>query len=464
MFRPALEAELAECLHDPDRFNETVLCRSPYWPRQREICESVVRYPVTCVVTGNGIGKSFVDAGILAWFACLHPGSKCVVAAPTNAQLSGVLWAEFRSACKSADDNGRPLGGRFQGLTYTFAPGWGIEGFGQGSVEAKSGRHAEHLLALVDEASGVHPSVHEAIDSLNPSRRLYTGNPIKPEGKFYDLVQAAKTSPNINVIHISSLESPHADLPRSPWGMADGNWLETSRHEYGEDSLWWTVHVLGKFPDELFQALLPIPWLAQAAEVYRNVDIDDGPRRMGIDVAIGRDGDNASIVVRDDGGVIFSEQSNKWGLEALAKRAKLAAVQHRVHPSRIVYDATGVGVDFGNRLAAEGLEGCRDFMGSRDGGEKYSNLRSASSWVLRRRLDPNRSKRNDPAGAYLTQKPFHLPRHLLQLHRRELQECRYQLDNKGRIQLEPKDQFQARLKHSPNFLDSLLMTFAFPFA
>lgn len=416
------------------------------------------------MVTGNGVGKSFVDAGVLAWFASLHPGSKSVVAAPTTSQLSGVLWSEFQSACKSAEEHGRPLGGRFRGLTYEFAPGWRIEGFGQGSVESKSGRHAEHLFALLDEASGIHPSVHEAIDSLNPSRRLYTGNPIKPEGKFYDLVQSAKDNPNVNVIQISSLESPHAGLERSPWGMADRTFLENARYEYGEDSLWWVVHVLGRFPDELQQALLPIPWLNAAADVPKDPNHDDGPRRLGVDLAKGTDGDASCLVVRDDGGVIFTEQSNRWSLEETAKRCRAAATLYRVHPSRIVWDATGLGVDFGNRLAAVGLTGAKDFMGSRDGGEKFTNLRSAAGWVLRRRLDPARSKRTDPAGPYQTQNPFAIPRHLLQQHRRELQECRYQLDDAGRIALEPKVEFQARLKHSPNFLDALLMTFAYPYA
>ena len=171
----------------------------------------------------------------------------------TQAQLAGVLWGEITAAHKSAADHGRPLGGKFSGLTWDLGATWKVEAYGSGSIESKSGRHAGDLLVVVDEASGVEASVHEAIDSLNPSRRLYTGNPIRPEGKFYELCELSKDNPNVNVIEISSLESPHVHLARSPWGMADATFIENAKHEYGEESLWFQVHVLGKFPGELDQ-------------------------------------------------------------------------------------------------------------------------------------------------------------------------------------------------------------------
>ncbi len=178
----------------------------------------------------------------------------------------------------------------------------------------------------------------------------------------------------------------------------------------------------------------------------------------------GTDGDDSDIVIRDDDGIIDAAASNKWGLEQLARETVKRCRLHRVEPARLTWDATGIGTDFGNRLAAEGFVGCKDYMGSRDGGEKFSNLRSTCGWFLRRRLDPNRSRHSDEVGTYHTQRPFHIPRHLVQQYRRQLQECRYQLDDKGRIALETKEEFQKRIKHSPNFLDALAMTFAFPYA
>jgi hypothetical protein len=454
------------------------LCRAPYWAKQIEICQSVVKYPTTCVKTGNGVGKSFVDAGIIAWFATLHAQSKTVVAAPTYAQLAGVLWAELQAAVDSAERHGRALGARFRGLTLEYGENWRIEGYGSGSIESKSGRHARHLLAVIDEASGVDPAVHEAIDSLNPSRRLYTGNPIRPEGKFYELCELSADNPAVNVIHVTSLESPHADLERSPWGMADATYIANARHEYGEDSLWWLVHVLGRFPGELAQALLPTLWLNLAAMA---VHTRRGPVRLGIDIAKGLgEGDLSLIAARDDTGVLGAWYSRTWDIERLAAEVQLRAIEFDVDPTHIVYDSTGIGTDFQNRLTARGIHGAKAYMGSHSGGERYANLRSAAAWQLRRRLDPSRTTRTHAedvkaprrqwhqAGptprvvGLAEQLPFAIPRHLANTFRAELQGCTYGLNDLGQIALERKEDFCKRLKGSPNFLDALTMTFAYP--
>jgi phage terminase large subunit len=463
----------------PARFNETILCREPYWHKQREICESVVKYPITCVKTGNGVGKSYVDAGIIAWFATLHVNSKTVVAAPTQAQLSGVLWGELEAAAKSAEDHGRPLGGRFRGLTLEFGENWRVEGYGSGSVESKSGRHAKDLLAVIDEASGVDASVHEAVDSLNPSRRLYTGNPIKPEGKFYELCELSGDNPNVNVIQISSLESPHVHLDRSPWGMADGPFISNARYEYGEDSMWWLVHILGKFPGELDEALLPIAWLNAASR--ERVERTKGPVRLGIDIAKGiGEGDLSLVVARDDNGILAAKWSRSWNLESLAHRVRMMQLEYDVQPTHIVFDSTGIGMDFANRLKAVGISGAHAYQGANSGGDRFHNLRSSCAWAFRRRLDPARGDTSIEAGAsqnrlqwsapahtdgvvrYSSQPSFAIPRDLLNHFRKELQQCKYQLDDGGRIMLERKEDFVKRLKASPNFLDAVTMTFAYP--
>lgn len=372
-----------------------------------------------------------------------------------------MLWAALTAAYRSAEKNGRYLGGKFDGLTLDWGDGWSIEGWGQGSIESKSGRHSGDLLAIVDEASGCKAGVLEAIDSLNPSRYLFLGNPLRPEGKFFEVCQRAD-DPLVNVIAIPSLESPHIHLERSRWGLADQTFLRLNRSEYGEESLWWQSHVLARFPGELTQTLLPSPWLALAAKL---IHVRSGPVRLGIDIALGRgDGDESCLAWRDDNGVIGSEASNRWTLETLCTRAVAIVKEHRIRGEHVTFDASGVGADFDNRLRSAGVLGAKGYMGGRSGGERYANLRAAAGWALRRRLDPDRSVKaaQDKAGVYVPQKPFALPHALLVRYRPELQGLRYELDDHGRIQLEPKDRFIARLKRSPNFLDALLMTFAFP--
>jgi hypothetical protein len=399
-----------------------------------------------------------VAAGVILWFAVEHPGSWTVVAAPTIQQLANVAWKELVRACLSAERAGLPLGGRFDGLQLEFGEDWKIEGLGSGSVESKSGRHAPELLAVIDEASGVKASVMEAIDSLNPSKYLYLGNPLRPEGKFYEVCELSADNPYVNVITIPSTESPDIALDRSPRGLADRTWLESSRFEYGEDSMWWASHVEACFPGELSEALLPIAWLNAAAAT---IHVPAGPNRMGVDIAKGLEGDLSMIVIRDDNGILGAWWSNRWSLEELAKQVKLRGEEYGVLPQHITFDSTGIGTDFDNRLRSFGILGAKGYMGANGGGPKHANLRSLVGWLLRRRIDPNRVRR-EPGKPYVSQAAFSIPMHLLNTFRRELQGCRTRLDDLGRIALEPKEDFVKRLKFSPNFLDALMMTFAFP--
>ncbi len=309
-----------------------------------------------------------------------------------------------------------------------------VEGFGSGSVESKSGRHAGDLLAVVDEASGVPSSVLEALDSLNPSKILYLGNPLRPEGKFYEVCELSGDNPHVNVIRVPSTESPDIRLIRSPRGMADATWLESARYEYGEDSIWWLCHVLALFPGTISEGLLPIPWLNAAALI---VHIPGGDKWIGVDIGEGAGGDPSVLVCRDDNGVIDHEESNRWDLETVAERTAAMSERHGVEPQRIVYDQNGIGADFDNRLRTAGLSGAKGYKGSRSGGDKYSNLRSASAWNLRRRIDPHKTEpvREGHFKVWKRPTPFALPAHLLNRYRAELQGLRYQLDNRGEIAL-----------------------------
>jgi hypothetical protein len=447
---------------DYDFFNSVVLARGPYWWRQREICDSLMRFRVTAVPAGNGIGKSFIAAGIIAAFASLTPGSKTVVAAPTQAQLAGVVWSELEAAYASAAANGIPLGGRMKSLTWDLGPEWRVEGFGSGSVESKSGRHAKDLLAVIDEASGVSGDVLEAIDSLNPSRYLYLGNPLRPDGKFFDVCEGSEGKDHINVIRIPSLESPHIDLERSPHGMADRGWLEAVRAEYGEESIWWLCHVLAQFPGSATDTLIPRDWLDLAE---KTIHVASGPRRMGIDVSKGNGGDKSSLCVRDDNGILDLVASNRWDLPATASRAALLCAKWGIEPGRVTYDANGIGDGMGKHLADVGLLGCKAYLGSNSGGPLNANLRTLCAWTFRQRLNPNWGDAPLAKGHVATrQKPFSIPPHIMKILRPQLQALRYELTPGSGKALEAKAEFAKRVKRSPDESDSLFISYAFPHA
>ena len=59
--------------------------------------------------------------------------------------------------------------------------------------------------------------------------------------------------------------SPHAQLARSPVGIADKVWLEAVGREPGENSPWYRSHVLAQRPKLASETLIPQEWLNLAS-------------------------------------------------------------------------------------------------------------------------------------------------------------------------------------------------------
>lgn len=438
-----------------------MLGRSAYWYRQGEICESVRDVPVTLVPAGNMVGKSFVAAGLILWFLAHHRNGMVLCTAPTQVQLQEVLWKEVERAYQNSRI---PLGGRILRSPHKIdlGGGWQALAYSTTKTERLSGHHAGDFLAVLDESSGVEPEIVEAVDSCNPSRLLMLGNPLRPDGPFYERCQTAEANPDnpdVRLIRIPSLESPDIHQERSKRGLADATWLRKARNDYGEGSIWWLSHVLAQFPDAALDSLIPRDWLDLAA---RTLHQPSGPRRMSVDIAEGNDGDPAGYLVRDDTGIHACRISAKWSMATLADKVAEAAARYRVEPHRVTYDAGGPGADFGNRLRAKGLEGCKPYKGGSKGGEHFARLRAGAAWAMRQRLDPGRMVTNQ--GVARPQEPFSIPPELLQMGlRRELQGMKYYLLNDKKVALEDKDQLKRALGgKSPTFADLLLMSFAWP--
>jgi hypothetical protein len=135
-----LRAVWSACRNDHDRFNTVILGRGRYWHRQREICQSVRDYQDTLVPTGNAVGKSHVDAGLLLSFLYSNPGSRVVATAPSQVQLEEVLWKEVESAWQGSRI---PLGGRMlkDPLKIELGGGWQALSYSTSKTERFCGHH-----------------------------------------------------------------------------------------------------------------------------------------------------------------------------------------------------------------------------------------------------------------------------------------------------------------------------------
>ena len=327
-------------------------------------------------------------------------------------------------------------------------------GINPDNIEAASGYHAENLLALVDESSALTAAKNEAINSWDPAKRVYLGNPLRPDGPFYEMCtrQRLQPDPSVALIKIPSTESPaiKMGLRRSPDGFVGLDWLEDNRRDYGEDSTWWQSHVLAEFPDTAEGQLLPRDWIDRS--IYAEYLSEDSSKRcLAIDLAAGRGGDRTVLLVRSANQIIHLEASNTLSLEDAAAKAAHLVRDYHILPSRVVYDHSGLGEGFRLYLQQNGLFGAAGFQGGAEAKgfrQRFENMKSACAWRLRQRFD-----------AKLHPQAFGIPREWASHMRPELQSLTYEVTSKDRIKLTDKDTIKSRVGRSPDLADALIMSF-----
>lgn len=501
---------LEACRDDPAGFQAAVLGRS-LWHRQADVCRVVARSPVTVIPAGRAVGKSYLLAGLVLWWLYTRPGSLVITTAPTHKQVTTILWKEIRRALRP-----RRLGeaylprvrlgydslttghGSPQVLEVRRGTGWQALGFAAQSEEGFSGQHQGELLVVVDEGSGIRPEIWSAIHGLAATRLVIAGNPIRYDCHFRELHELAATSAGsaeVATVPISALESPHADCLHSPVGLASRSFLNRMRAIHGEESPWWRSNILALFPGRNESAFYPTQWLDACVrpEILADpawLEAAGGAATMGVDVGGGVGADRSVVVVRDRKRIL-EVFASEWhgvldGPEGARHRLEpvvlALARKWQVTPDRVIYDKAGVGRSFGSYLEAHarrerrewlertpdliiaagegpwpnGFEGAVGYFGAGKGGRLYINRRTACAFALKRRLDPGR------AGHV----PFYCGGidHWPQL-REELAELRAPTMEMeaGQVKqvIEDKDALMQRLKHSPDLMDALLMTFTY---
>ena len=173
----------------PVEFVEDIIKATPD-EQQAKILQSVAKNQLTSVRSGHGVGKSTVEAWVVIWFMVTRPFPKIPCTAPTQHQLFDILWAEVSKWLR----NNKALS---EELVWTkekvYMKGYPEEWFAVARTASKpdalQGFHAEDVLYIIDEASGVDDSIFEPILgalSTPGARLLMCGNPTQLSGFFYE--------------------------------------------------------------------------------------------------------------------------------------------------------------------------------------------------------------------------------------------------------------------------------------
>lgn len=466
----SLDSDTAERLwergrNDPVWFIRNVLGGSP-WSIQEEIIRSCQKHRETCVASCHGSGKSWIAARIALWFLYTHPQSYVVTTAPTFHQVRDILWQEIGMAHRSSRV---PLGGEPLETRLKIAPGWFAVGLATYHSDAFQGRHAAggDILIIADEAAGVDEQIWIGIDGLMSSRGarlLAIGNPTNPSGRFYQMFKQV----GVARFHISAFDTPNFyelgitidDIRSGEWedkipegelpmpALVTPEWVAERYERWGEDSPLWVSRVLGEFPEESDDAVIPLSWVEKSMQRWRESKPDPAaPVVVGVDVA--RFGsDRSCIAVRRGRRIEKIKTYSKRDLMALAG---LVVEAIREEAAQIVYiDEVGMGGGIVDRLRELGhgriVRGVNTGERPRDA-ERFANLRAELWWSLRELLNPDTKANPDP---------LLLPpdEELLA----DLTAPRYRYTSRGQIQIESKDEMRRRGLRSTDLADAVCLS------
>lgn len=393
------------------------------------------------VKSGHGVGKTCLAAWIVHWFMSVKHHPKIPCTAPTQHQLYDVLWPEIKKwQLKSV------YGNNFLWTATKFCMKSNSEmSFAvartSNKPEGMQGFHAQNLLFIADEASGVDAEIHEVVEGSQTqegSIYIMLGNPTQLSGGFFDAFHSKR--PFYDCFTLSTLDTA-AERP----DIADPNYGPKIAAKYGDDSDIYRVRVLGEFPLAETDTLIRLDSVEKAVareikqEPYEVVE-------LGVDVA--RFGDDETAIFSRIGNIIKKEKilHKRDTMYVSGEVAIIAKQYHSTKTIIINVDDSGVGGGVTDRLkelvengelraTINGVNnGSRAFMS-----ELYINL-GTEMWFFMKQWLKTGSIEND-----------------LDLIA-QLSTRRYKINSTGKNQLERKEEMKNRGLTSPDRADGAILT------
>lgn len=305
----------------PDTFMHDVLGADPWW-KQVEILYSVRDNDRTAVRSCNAVGKDWLAARATLWWLMCHEEAVVVTTAPSFHQIRDIIWREIHAAYAMSKI---PLGPEPPNKTeFSLGPKRYAIGLSSNEKERLTGIHAENVLIIVTEVSGMEDENLDALDTLTAggnTRVLYISNPTRVFGTFYHAFHDHRAL--YETIHIPAWETPNfAELGITIKDIRSGEWREKSKNgvprpylitpkwvaekyvKWGEESQYWQAYIDAEFPEGGDKHLIPLSVLEAAVD---NV-LDDLPpyKFLGVDVA--RGGSNRTVFTLMQGGRVLEQQ------------------------------------------------------------------------------------------------------------------------------------------------------------
>lgn len=428
---------------------------------QRKVLDAIVCALRVAMKACKGPGKSCVMAWVIWWFLCTRPHANIVVTSITRENLRDGLWKELAKWYARSPYlqrvfafNSDRISNRASPATWwCSARGWAKEANPEAQASTMAGLHGEHILIVHDEVSDYPDGVLAASEGIfytegQEAKLLVAGNPTQQDGPLWRIctLDLHKWSPPRGLV--VSITGDPDDPDRSPRiNIAEAR---QAIADHGREDPWVMTNILGLFP------LVAADKLLGPDDLLRAIQRDIAPERYvhepkvgALDVAWSLKGDPSVLTVRQ-GDVVFRPKD--WrGLEEdeLAQQVAILALKHELEVLVVDGDGYGHAVYVALRKLLRGRITLIEFRGNADSPDKrYGNLRT-HCWSTA--ADRIRKRLAIPDVARLKTDMLGPKKEMKRGSRKEL-----------RVYLESKDDMKARGLSSPDFGDSLAMTFAVP--
>lgn len=419
-------------------FVEEVIQPEIITSQQREYLEALPKHKFIAIKSGHGIGKSALESWTLLWFLVCFTDCRVPVTAPTQDQITKMLWPEIMKWLESS-----LLKDVIQWeKAKVYVKGEEETAFAiyrtATRPEALQGFHATNIMFVLEEASGIEDVIWQPMEgalTTPGARAIAFGNPTRPEGEFYNIF--TKNSGLWKTFTFSSEDSE----------IVSKDYVERMEKKYGRDSDVFRVRVLGEFPSKTSDAFIPL----YLCERSLNLELQASPRlSMGVDVA--RFGDDYTVfLIRGGGRIIYCKKYQGWETAQIVGECKRLIRQFQIAPENVSVDAIGVGAGVVDILVDDGYDvngvSVSESAMSQDE-VTFLNKRVELWYTIKEALQNQELNLLIPEDEELTQELVG-----------ELATPKYKITRKGQYQLESKDDMKRRGISSPNIADALSLSY-----
>lgn len=390
------------------------------------------------VKTGRGPGKTAVEAWLILWLMSTRPNFAGFATANTADQLSDKLWRELALWHRRAINA--------EWFTWTATrffhndakETWGVDAlpWRENNPDALGGLHnaGRGQCAIVDEGSGVPAPIYEVIDATmtDPdSFQFVFGNPMRKTGRFYELFTRFAHRWVTMTVDCRRAKAPNQAK------------IQQDIDDWGLSSDYIRVNVLGEFPAQDSNTLIPLP-VIEAARSRKVEGCERYKPVWGVDIARFGD-DRTAICVRRHRKV---ESIESWrGLDTMQTAGRIKNMYDEADeddkPTDIIIDVIGIGAGVVDRLLEQGLP-VRGLNVAESPAvkAKFHRLRDEVYWKGREWFEGMNVECADPEiGA-------------------ELGDVLYSFTSSGQIKVESKHDLKERLGRSPDVGEAFLLSLA----